>query len=88
LHSSPNIIRVMKSRSIYGRGIVARTGVKMHTGCRWGSLQGRVHFEKGGVRLGDLKGIVLRGRGLVSSGLEQRQLACCDCSCRKVRGVS
>jgi len=47
LYSSPNIIRVIKSRRRRWVGHVAR--MEMHTVCWWGDLRKRYHFEDLGL---------------------------------------
>ena len=47
LYSSPNAIQVIKSRRTRWVGHVAR--MKMHTGCWWGDLRKRYHFEDLGL---------------------------------------
>ena len=45
LYSSPNIVRVVKSRQMRWAGHVARMGgVEVCTGCWWGSLRDRGHW--------------------------------------------
>jgi hypothetical protein len=50
LYTSPNIVRVIKSRRIRWAGNVARMGRgAMHTGFWWGNLRGRDHLEDTGI---------------------------------------
>jgi hypothetical protein len=50
LYSSPNIIRVIKSRRMTSAGHVARIGKKeVHTGFWWGDLREGDHLEDPGV---------------------------------------
>jgi hypothetical protein len=50
LYSSPNIVRVIKSRRTRWAGHVARMGrEEVHTGFWWGNLKERDHLEDGGV---------------------------------------
>jgi hypothetical protein len=50
LYSSPNTIRVIKSRRMRWAGHVARMGRgEVHTGFWWGDLRGRDHLEDLGV---------------------------------------
>ena len=50
LYSSPNIIRVVKSRRLRWAAYVASMGrVVMHTGFQWGNLREKDHSEDRGV---------------------------------------
>ena len=51
LYSSPNIIRVIKSRRMRWAGHVARNGgrVEVYAGFRWGNLRERDHLEDPGI---------------------------------------
>ena len=49
LYSSPNIVRVIKSRRMSWVGHVARVGVEVYTECWWGNLKERDHLEDPGV---------------------------------------
>jgi hypothetical protein len=51
MYSSPNIIRVIKSRRMRCAGHVVRTGRgKLHTRLWWGNLRNRDHSEDTGRR--------------------------------------
>jgi hypothetical protein len=50
LYSSPNIVRVIKSRRMRWAGHVARTGRReVYTGFWWGNLRERDHLEDPGI---------------------------------------
>jgi hypothetical protein len=51
---SPNIVRVIKSRSVRWVGHVARMGIEeVYTGFCWGNLRGRDHLEDSRCRWED-----------------------------------
>jgi len=50
LYSSPNIIRIMKSRRMrWASHVACRGGEDVHTGFWWGNLRERHYFEEPGV---------------------------------------
>ena len=60
MYSSPNIIRVIKSRRMRWAGHVARMGRgEAYTECRWGNLRERDHLEDPGVN-DNIRWIILR----------------------------